>query len=108
MLHDADNTQLTRRVYNIAGFRIAGAAPTAQDIANAVKSRRPNAAPITFKVVQPLLDIIRNFGVLKDDRARDDWGWRGQWLNLETAIDDFAGDVEKYPARMTRLDLFGG
>jgi nucleoside-diphosphate-sugar epimerase len=57
MLHDVDSCRLNRRVYNIAGFRI-GQALTARDIVNALKAQRPTAAEVTFKVNQPVLDII--------------------------------------------------
>jgi len=107
-LHDADNAKLKRRVYNIAGIRINGQAPTAGDIKNAVQAVRPNAAPITFKLNQPLLDIVHTFGILDDTVAREEWGWKGEWLDLRRAVGDFANEVETFPARILSLDLFSG
>jgi threonine 3-dehydrogenase len=107
-LHDADNAKLRRRVYNIAGFRINGQAPTAGDIRNAVQRARPRAAEITFRVNQPLQDIVHTFGILDDTAAREDWGWRGEWLDLEKAVADFANEVELFPSRILPLDLFSG
>jgi nucleoside-diphosphate-sugar epimerase len=107
-LHDADNAKLKRRVYNIAGFRINGQAPMAGDIRNAVHRARPRAAEITFKVNQPLQDTVHTFGILDDTVAREEWGWKGEWLDLDRAVGDFANEVETFPGRILSLDLFSG
>ncbi len=105
-LHDANNADLKRRVYNIAGIRVAaGKPPAAGDIAAAVKDVKPNAV-ITFKST-PLETTVRGFGVLDDTAARDDWGWPQKPSNLAAAIPLFIEEVRKYPARIKPLELFG-
>jgi len=104
-LHDADNATLKRRVYNIAGIRVGGKPPTAGEIAKAVKKVKPNAV-ITFKST-PLEKTVRKFGVLDDTAAHDDWGWPQKPTDLVKAVQLFKDEVEKYPARIKALELFG-
>src|SRR5262249_38225773 len=75
-LHAANNADLKRRVYNIAGIRIGGKPPAASDIAAAVRNVVPNAA-ITFRST-PLETTVRSFGILDDSEAGADWGWPRQ------------------------------
>ena len=104
-LHDADNAALKRRVYNIAGIRAGGKPPAAGDIADAVKKAKPNAV-ITFKST-PLEKTVRSFGVLDDTAAHNDWGWPQKPKDLVTAVKLFIDEVQKYPARIKALELFG-
>jgi threonine 3-dehydrogenase len=104
-LHAADNAKLKRRVYNIAGIRIAGKPPLAGDIAAAVRDVVPKAA-ITFKST-PLEKTVRGFGVLDDSVAGADWGWPRKPNDLPTSVKLFVDDVRKYPDRIKALELFG-
>jgi nucleoside-diphosphate-sugar epimerase len=103
-LHDAPADQLKRRVYNIAGIRIADQAPQASDIEAAVKRRRPQAA-ITYNVDQQLADVVHTFGILDDSAARADWGWRGAAFDLDKAVKDFDDEVKAYPNRIKAPEL---
>jgi nucleoside-diphosphate-sugar epimerase len=107
-LHDADNARLKRRVYNIAGIRSGGQAPTADEIKKAVEALdiNPKPAPITFKVNQQLQDTVHSFGVLDAAAARDDWGWELQWTDLPRAVQDFATEVKEYPDRIKAIELY--
>jgi nucleoside-diphosphate-sugar epimerase len=104
-----------RRVYNIAGIRIKENGkerpPTAQEIADAVKSATGGkAAPITFDDnarVPDIENIVHTFGVLNDDAARNDWGWPGAKVGLEDAVKAFAQEVQDYPKRIKAIELFG-
>jgi len=104
-LHNADNAALKRRVYNIAGIRAGGKAPTAGEIADAVRKAKPDAV-ITFKST-PLEKTVRSFGVLDDAAAHNDWGWPQKPSDLVTAVKFFIDEVQKYPARIKALELFG-
>jgi nucleoside-diphosphate-sugar epimerase len=121
-LHNADSKLFTpqnslneRRVYNVAGIRIKDnwkeRPPTAQEIADAVKSATDGkAAPITFDDkarVPDIENIVHTFGVLNDDAARNDWGWPGAKVGLEDAIKAFAQEVQDYPKRIKAMELFG-
>ena len=105
-LHDAENGRLKRRVYNIAGIRIGGKAPTAQQIKDAVLAHKPDAGEITFKANQSLVDIVHTFGILDDNAAREDWGWKGDWLDLGKVVPDFDVEIQKYPDRIKALELY--
>jgi nucleoside-diphosphate-sugar epimerase len=105
-LYEVPNDRLKRRVYNIAGIRVNGDAPTAGDIAAAVK-RKLGSADLTFKTNQKLTDTVRSFGILDDSVAHADWEWVGEYLDLDRAVADFADEVMKYPDRIKSLELFG-
>jgi threonine 3-dehydrogenase len=105
-LHDANNANLKRRVYNIAGIRVAaGKPPLANDIAAAVKDVVAGAQ-ITFKST-PLEATVRGFGILDDTAAQKDWGWPAKPSDLATAVKAFTQEVSKYPDRIKALELFG-
>jgi nucleoside-diphosphate-sugar epimerase len=105
-LHDADNAGLKRRVYNIAGIRMAqGKPPAASDIAAAVKDVVPNAQ-ITFKST-PLETTVRGFGILDDAAAQQDWRWPAKPTDLAAAVKAFVQEVRDYPDRIKALELFG-
>jgi threonine 3-dehydrogenase len=110
-LHDASAANLKRRVYNIAGVRVVGKAPTARDLANAVKRVRPDA-DIRFDRLNPQLDeTVRGFGVL-DDSAAQEWEWPGAHFDLSADPDkdmakDFQQEVVAYPDRIKSTELFG-
>lgn len=94
-----------RRVYNIAGIRIAGKAPTAGDIAKAVKSAVPNAV-INYDPDSALVATVSSFGVLDDQAARADWGWPGAQNDLQTSVQKFVSEVKAYPKRIKALELY--
>ena len=110
-MHDAPSSslKLERRVYNIAGIRTDdGQAPTALDIKNAVVALKPDAV-IDFQVDPVLQKTVTSFGVLKDDAAQADWGWKGpaQRMKLGPAVAAFSKEVKEYPKRIKSLELFG-
>jgi threonine 3-dehydrogenase len=110
-LHDADSTKLKRRVYNIAGIRIAHEAPQAKDIAEAVKRYKPSAGAITYKENPDLTKIVQSFGILDDTAAREDWGWRGDYVDgveaLNKTVKDFDVEAHEFSGRIKSLELFG-
>jgi threonine 3-dehydrogenase len=110
-LHDAAGNSLKpeRRVYNIGGIRTDdGQAPTALDIKNAVVALKPDAV-IDFQVDPVLQKTVTSFGVLKDETAQADWGWKGsaQRMKLIAAVAAFSKEVKEYPKRIKSLELFG-
>jgi len=89
-LEQADENSLKRRVYNIEGF-----APTAIELANAVKKYIPDAR-IEFHPVPEMVDIVHSWAQEIDgSRAREDWGFKARYT-LDEAIADF---VDEFRAR---------
>ena len=109
-LHDAaaDKLKVERRVYNIAGIRVGGKAPTALDIKNAVLAVQPKAV-IDFQVDSNLETTVKGFGILDDSAAQADWGWKApaQRMDLTKAVAAFQEEVIKFPKRIKSLELFG-
>ncbi len=85
-----------------------GQAPTALDIKNAVVALKPDAV-IDFQVDPILQKTVTSFGVLKDEAAQTDWGWKSsaQRMNLAAAVAAFRKEVNEYPKRIKSLELFG-
>jgi hypothetical protein len=50
---------------------------------------------------------VRGFGILDDSKARQEWGWKGDYTNLSKVVEDFVKEVKDYPGRLQRLELFG-
>ena len=73
-LHDAPNSSLTRRMYNVAGIH-----PSAAELADAIRKRLPNAHftynpdPVRTAIVESWPDDI------DDSAARNDWKWEPTW-----------------------------
>ena len=109
-LHDASSALLKpeRRVYNIAGTKVGGQAPTALDIKNAVLAVKPDAN-IDFQADPVLQATVRSFGILDDSVAQADWHWksRAARLDLATVVAEFKKEVNDYPKRIKSLELFG-
>jgi nucleoside-diphosphate-sugar epimerase len=76
-LHDAPADNFSRRVYNIAGI-----APTAEELAQAIRAHLPK---VHFSYHPDALKcaIVESWPHRIDDSAaRQDWGWKSDW-NLE-------------------------
>jgi nucleoside-diphosphate-sugar epimerase len=107
-LHDAPANKLKRRVYNIAGIRIDGKAPTAKDIQNSVEKVIGKDGAITYDPNPVLQEAVNSFGVLNDEAARKDWDWKGlDFDTLDNVVKDFNNQVKEYPNRIKSLELFG-
>lgn len=109
MLHDAeDGGKLGRRVYNVGSIAGPdGRPPMAKDIANTVK-QVVGADLIKFYPDATMDGIVRGFGILDDSKARQEWGWKGDYTDdLRKVIEDFVKEVKDYPGRLQRLELFG-
>ncbi len=87
MLATADQSSLTRRVYNIHGI-----APTAAQIAAAIRARVPDAK-LTFEPDPQVVALAESWPAVIDDTcARRDWGWEPRF-DLESLADDFVNDL---------------
>jgi nucleoside-diphosphate-sugar epimerase len=115
-LHDADEAKLgssdmtTRRVFNLRGIlgKDGLLPPTAREIADVVR-KRLSGAQITFKPDAAMEKTVAGFGILEDHVAQQEWLAKGtlQYLNLADAVNDFLKEVDNYPARLKRLELYG-
>jgi nucleoside-diphosphate-sugar epimerase len=90
-LYEADNANLKRRVYCIAGF-----SPTAKEIYAAVKKALPNA-DIQFKPDRELTEIVRSWPkYLEETKALEEWGWKTKF-HLKETVEDFIKEVQAHP-----------
>ena len=70
LLNDADEGNLSRRVYHIIG-----AGPSVQEMVDAVQARLPEAR-LRFEIDPVRADIVESWPARMDDTAaRTDWGW---------------------------------
>ena len=88
-LSEAEESRLSRRVYNIAAF-----SPRADEIATSV-TRRVESAKITFRVDPRRQAILDSWPrVLDDSNARRDWGWAPEF-DLEQMSDDLVPRIRE-------------
>jgi nucleoside-diphosphate-sugar epimerase len=81
-LHDATAKNLSRRVYNIAGI-----APSAEELAQAIRKLVPKAQ-LTYRPDPLKCAIVESWPhQIDDSSARKDWGWDSTW-NLERTTDE--------------------
>lgn len=83
----AATTELSQRVYNIAGMTV-----TPGDIAAAIRRRLPDAV-LDFAPDDAVDRVLASWpGTIDDSTARRDWHWRPEW-DLERMADDFLATV---------------
>jgi len=88
-LSDAPAARLKRRIYNIAAI-----SPTADEFANAVRSR-VNGVEITYRVDPVRQGILDSWPDRLDDTcARDDWGWKHAY-DLDRMSDDLVPKIRE-------------
>ncbi len=97
MLYDAPEEKIKTICYNIAGV---SSAKTAKELALAVKKFVPEAR-ITFKPDPEFMKFFREFfasmRVFDDSRAREEWGWKPEYTDLEKLVEDFLREVRTRP-----------
>lgn len=97
MLYDAPKEKIKTICYNIAGV---SSAKTAKELALAVKKFVPEAR-ITFKPDPEFMKFFREFfasmRVFDDSRAREEWGWKPGYTDLEKLVEDFLREVRTRP-----------
>ncbi len=87
LLLEADPDHLTRRVYNIQAI-----APDGEELLQMVKQVLPDS-DIDFDPDPEVADLIHSWpGVIRDESARQDWGWSSEW-NLESLATDILKEV---------------
>lgn len=92
MLHEADESKIITRIYNLGQIMPP---PTAKDIVDVVKKYYPDAK-INFKP-DPKAEIGLSTipKIIKGDRAEEEWGWRVSY-SLEDTVKDFIEEYKKY------------
>ena len=89
MLHDAPESNIKTRMYNVGQILPA---PTARDLVAAVKQFYPEAK-ITFKPDPSVMEILKVIPrIITGNEAELEWGWRLSYSLLDTVrdfIDDF-------------------
>src|SRR5262249_34163393 len=82
----------------IVNYVLAGPRPTALELANLVKQRRPEAQ-INFEVDLEIQARLDNSMRPIDDRfAREEWGWKPTF-GVDAMIDDFLAELSQHPDR---------
>jgi threonine 3-dehydrogenase len=71
--------------------------PTAQELANIVKARIPNAR-ITYEPNPLYEQVFERTPSVDDGIARKEWGWNPEY-NLEQTVDDFVEELRRHPQR---------
>jgi len=86
-LKRAEESKLTRRVYNLYGFSI-----TARQLVESVRRYIPDAQ-IDFKPDQSMIRLVKNLPERLDDTlARRDWGWSPRY-SLDQAVENFIAEI---------------
>lgn len=101
MLYDAPEDKIKTICYNISGV---SPARTAKELELAVKKFIPEAK-ITFKPDPEFMkffgEFFANMRIFDDSRAREEWGWKPIYMDLEKLVEDFIREVR------TRPQLYG-
>jgi nucleoside-diphosphate-sugar epimerase len=85
MLHDADESNLKTRVYNLGQITPP---PTARDVVDKVRSYYPDAR-IGFKPDLNALGVLKTIPrIIEGARAEEEWGWSIAY-SLEETVKDF-------------------
>lgn len=81
-------------------YNVAGITPTttAKDVENAVRRRVPDAR-ITYVPDPLIMEYYRTFSLetLDDSRAREEWGWRPSFPDLDAVLLDFKAELARHP-----------
>jgi len=95
MLYEAPREAIKTVCYNLAGVTPT---PTAKQLEMAVKKFIPDAK-ITYKPDPLVMEYYRTRGVstIDDSRAREEWGWKPEFTDLEKIVSDFIQEVRTRP-----------
>lgn len=95
-LADAPRDAITTVNYNLSGFQPA---PTAGQLADAVRRRLPNA-DISFEPDMAIAELLARIPGIDDSCARSEWGWSPRY-DHEAMVDDFLAELSDHPERYT-------
>jgi nucleoside-diphosphate-sugar epimerase len=95
MLYEAPAEQIKTVCYNLAGI---SPTPTAGALEKAIKKFIPDAN-ITYKPDPLVMEYYRTRGVstINDTRAREEWGWKPEFTDVEKVVADFIKEVKTRP-----------
>lgn len=95
MLYDAPREQIKTVSYNISEV---SPAPTAKELELTIKKFIPEAK-VTYKPDPMVMEFYRNqsMKVIDDTRAREEWGWKPLYKDLEEIVADFIQEVRTQP-----------
>lgn len=94
-LYYAPEEQIKTICYNMAA---GSQAIKAKEVEMAVKKFVPEAQ-ITYKPDSVTMEIMYSlkWKEIDDSRAREEWGWNPQYINLEKIVEDFINEVKTRP-----------
>ena len=95
MLYDAPEEQIKTVCYNLAGI---SPTPTAGELEKAIKKFIPEAQ-ITYNPDPLVMEYYRTRGVstIDDTRAREEWGWKPEFTDIQKVVADFIEEVKVRP-----------
>jgi threonine 3-dehydrogenase len=95
MLYEAPAEQIKTVCYNLAGI---SPTPTAGALEKAIKKSIPDAN-ITYKPDPLVMEYYRTRPVstIDDTRAREEWGWKPEFTDVEKVVADFINEVKTRP-----------
>jgi len=95
MLYEAPAEQIKTVCYNLAGITPT---PTAGGLEKAIKKFIPDAR-ITYNPDPLVMEYYRTRGVstIDDTRAREEWGWKPEFTDIEKVVADFIEEVKTRP-----------
>ncbi|MBE9505821.1 MAG: NAD-dependent epimerase/dehydratase family protein [Chloroflexi bacterium] len=81
-------------------YNVAGITPTtsAKDVEQAVRRHVPDAK-ITYAPDPVIMEYYKSFNIdtFDDSRAREEWGWRPAFPDLDTVLVDFKAELTEHP-----------
>jgi nucleoside-diphosphate-sugar epimerase len=95
MLYEAPKESIKSVCYNLAGITPT---PTTKQLEMAVKKFVPEAK-ITYNPDPLVMEYYRTRGVstIDDSRAREEWGWKPEFTDIEKLVADFIQEVRTKP-----------
>ena len=95
MLYEAPAEKIKTVCYNLAGI---SPTPTAGALEKAIKKFIPEAQ-ITYNPDPLVMEYYRTRGVstIDDTRAREEWGWKPEFTDIQKVVADFIEEVKGRP-----------
>ena len=94
-LYEAPKEKIKTVCYNLAGI---SPTPTAGALEKTIKKFIPDA-DITYNPDPLVMEYYRTKGVntIDDARAREEWGWKPEFIDIEKVVADFIEEVKARP-----------
>lgn len=97
MLYEAPKEKIKTVNYNVAGV---APTPTAMELEIVIKKFVPDFQ-VTYKPDAKIMEFHRKYNIetYDDSTAREEWGWKSMYFNIEIVVEDFIAEVRNNPER---------